>query len=154
MVSSFRTGRTVYAVSKLSNLIGSGLHVSSIIVTSIYGFGPGPGQYGPGLAYGGSLVNAVGFVLGAAGLWKEHSALAMIGADPGRRLYVAGTVLGALGIAVVGTSSYFAFSNYNNGPEIAFGTAIAAAVLLSAGGILHAIDNRRLNILFRRLTTF
>jgi hypothetical protein len=155
MVSKFRTGRSVYGVGKIVGLIGSGLSLSSIILTSAYGLGPGPGGlYGPPLAYAGSSATAAGFILSAAGLGVEHSALAMIGADPGRGLYGAGTAFGILGLLAAGTSYYFAFSNYNNGPEIAFGTAISAAVLLSVGGIFYVIDNQRVNHIFARLTTF
>jgi hypothetical protein len=154
-VSRFRTGRVLYGVGTAVGLIGSGLTVASIVLTSVYGIGSGPGEYGPALAYAGSGASGVAVLFGATGLGLQHSALASVGADTGRGLYATGTLFGILGLAGVGSSYYFGIAKpVDNSETIAFGISIAATALLTVGGILYFADENRMVKVFRRLTTF
>ena len=99
----FRTGRALYGVGTALGLVGSGLTLASIVVTAVYGLDSSSGQstaiIGPSLAYAGSGATGVGFVFSATGLGLQHNALDLIGRDPGRGMYAAGTVFGILGLA-------------------------------------------------------
>ena len=155
VVSRFRTGRVLYGVGTAVGLIGSGLTVASIVLTSVYGIGSGPGQYGPALAYAGSGSSGAAVLFTAVGLGLQHSALSNVGADTGKGLYATGTLFGILGLAGVGSSYYFGLAKpVENSETIAFGISIAATVLLSVGGILYFADENRMVRAYRRLTTF
>jgi len=159
MVHRFRTGRALYGVGTAIGLVGSGLTLASIFVTSVYGLEQTPGDgltlLGPSLAYAGSGATGVGFILAISGVGLEHSALRLVGQDPGRSLYATGTLFGLLGLCGIGTSYYFGLANpVNNSTAIAFGTSIAATALLTVGGLLFFADATRLGTVYRRLTTF
>ena len=155
----FRTGRALYGVGTALGLVGSGLTVASIIVTAVYGLDSSSGQstaiIGPSLAYAGSGATGVGFVFSATGLGLQHNALGLVGRDPGRGIYAAGTVFGILGLCGIGTSYFFGLTNVvDHSTEIAFGTSIAASAFLTIGGLLYFSDVNRLAAVYRRLTTF
>lgn len=155
----YRTGRALYGVGTAFGLVGSGLTLASIVVTSVYGLGdsadPSKVLIGPSLAYAGSAATGAGFIFGATGLGLQHSALATIGQDPGRGIYAVGTLLGILGLGGIGASYFFGLTNYvDNSTTIAFGTSIAASVLLTVGGLLCFSDQTRVGAVYRRLTTF
>jgi len=153
--SRFRTGRVLYGIGTAVGLLGSGLTLGSIVVTSVYGIGEGNGQIGPALAYAGSGASGVAVIFSATGLGLQHSALGLVAQDPGRGLYGIGTLFGVLGLLGVGTSYYFSLASpVDNSSVVAFGTSIAATVLLSVGGILYFADSQRLAKVYRRLTTF
>lgn len=159
MLQRYRTGRALYGVGTALGLVGSGLTLASIVVTAVYGFDkttdPSKTIIGPSLAYAGSGATGAGFFFSATGLGLEHSALASIGQDPGRGLYGVGTLLGILGIGGIGASYFFSLTNYvDNSTTVAFGTSIAASVLLTVGGLLYFSDQTRLGVIYRRLTTF
>lgn len=153
----FRGGQALYGVGTAFGLIGSGLSLASIFVSSVYGFAPN-GQnvdIGPDLAYAGSAATGAGFILSATGLGLQHSALRAINADPGRGLYGVGTAFGILGLAGVGASYLFGLTNYvPNSSVVGFGCSIASAVVLSVGGLFFFSDATRLGRVYRRLTTF
>ncbi len=155
----FRTGRALYGVGTALGLVGSGLTVASIIVTAVYGLDSSSGQstaiIGPSLAYAGSGATGVGFVFSATGLGLQHNALDLVGRDPGRGMYAAGTVFGILGLAGIGTSYFFGLTNIvDHSTEIAFATSIAASAFLTIGGLLYFSDVNRLAAAYHRLTTF
>lgn len=159
MLQRYRTGRALYGVGTALGLAGSGLTLASIIVTAVYGFDqntdPSKTIIGPSLAYAGSGATGAGFFFSATGLGLEHSALRSVGQDPGRGLYGVGTLLGILGIGGIGASYFFSLTNYvDQSTTVAFGTSIAASVLLTVGGLLYFSDQTRLGIIYRRLTTF
>lgn len=155
----FRTGRALYGVGTALGLVGSGLTVASIIVTAVYGLDASSGQstalIGPSLAYAGSGATGAGFIFGATGLGLQHSALDLVGRDPGRGMYAAGTLFGILGLCGIGTSYFFGLTHVvDHSTEIAFGTSIAASAFLTIGGLLYFSDINRLAAAYRRLTTF
>lgn len=157
VVSRFRGGRALYAVGTTLGLIGSGLSLASIFVTSVYGFDQSAKntEIGPDLAYAGSAATGAGFLFSATGLGLQHSALGLVGADPGRGLYGTGTAFGILGLAGLGASYFFGLTNYvNNSNVIGFGASIGSAVLLTIGGLLYFSDVNRVASVYRRLTTF
>jgi hypothetical protein len=149
----------MYGVGTAIGLVGSGLTLASIFVTSVYGLDQGPGNsatlIGPALAYSGAGATGAGFLLAIGGVGLEHSALRLVGQDPGRGLYATGTLFGLLGLCGIGTSYYFGLANpVNNSTAIAFGTSIAATALMTVGGLLFFADATRLGTIYRRLTTF
>lgn len=155
----FRTGRALYGVGTALGLVGSGLTVASIIVTAVYGLDTSSGQstaiIGPSLAYAGSGATGAGFIFSATGLGLQHNALDLVGRDPGRGMYAAGTLFGILGLAGIGTSYFFELTHIvDHSTEIAFGTTIAASAFLTIGGLLYFSDVNRLAAAYRRLTTF
>ncbi len=157
LVPRFRGGRVLYGVGTVFGLIGSGLSVASIFVTAGYGLDPSVqnSQIGPDLAYAGSATTAGAFLFSAVGLGMQHSALNLVGADPGYGLFATGTVFGILGLASMGASYYFGLTNtVPNSNVIGFGCSIASAALLTVGGLFFFSDNGRLGHIYRRLTTF
>ena len=113
------------------------------------------GRIGPGLAYAGASSTGAGFVMVATGLGLQHSALARAHQDPGRGMYAAGTTLGILGLCGIGTSYFFGLTQSGEDAHvIAFGAAIAAGTLLTAGSVFFFSDAARMRSVYRRLTTF
>src|SRR6185436_15007900 len=113
------------------------LSLSSILVTSVYGFDESKSNVGPVLAYTGAGVGVVAFTLVASGLSLQHSALGEVGADPGRGLFAAGTTLGVFGLLSVGASYVFALApgilgsdGANTSRTVAFATSIAGTALM------------------------
>jgi hypothetical protein len=150
----FRTGRILYVVGSTVGLIGSGLTVSGIGVSFVYGVS----DLSLGLTYAGSSAAGAGVILTATGLGLQHSALRAANADPGRGMYALGTVFGVLGLAGIATSYYFGGAynpdiNSNYG-SIAFGASISAAVLLGVSSVLYFVDSQRMLKASYRLTHF
>jgi hypothetical protein len=151
----FRAGRIVSGFGTAIGLVGSGLTLSSIIVTSVVGLDSTERPVGPALACAGSSATGLGVILSATGLGLQHSALAQVGADPGRGLYAAGTLFGILGLLCVGTSYFFGLTDdVENTRAVSFGVSIAGSALLTLGGALYLSDSAGLSRAYRRLTTF
>lgn len=162
VVRRYRAGRVVAGTGTLICLIGSGLTLSSWIAEIVIDKDKDPRPIALGLGYAGAGAAGLGVILSATGLGLQHSALAQVGADPGRGLYATGTVFGVLGLAALGTSYFVGATSYVYGKPgeehernaVLFGTTVASAVLLSVGGILFVSDSGRLGRAYRRLTTF
>jgi hypothetical protein len=138
-------------------LIGSGLSLAGIFITTGYGFDPNSKytQIGPDLAYAGSAATGAGVLFAATGLGIEHSALRLAGVDPGYGLYATGTLFGILGLAGIGASYFLGLTNYvNDSAVIGFGCSIASAVVLTVGGLFYVADSNRMRRIYARLTTF
>lgn len=150
----WRAGRAVYVVGSVFGLVGSGLSLTGLLVTGIYGPSTDNGQIGLSLIAGGAAATGVGVILNATGLGLQHSALASIGADPGRGLFGAGTAFGVLGLLGLGVGQFFRHTDYVSTPYAGFAASLGAAALLTVGGILYFADARRLLLTYRRLTTF
>ena len=150
----FRTGRILYGVGTTVGLVGSGLTLSGIVVSSIYGVDGELGSVGRGLTYGGAGASGLGVIMTATGLGLQHSALRSIGVDPGRGLYAIGTLFAILGLGGVVTTYYLGAAKPDHYEEISLGSSIGASVLLGVGGILYFIDHGRMLKVYHRLTTF
>jgi hypothetical protein len=156
LVARFHAGRNVHVAGAVVGLLGNGLSLTSIILTSVYGLDQSEdtltSRLGPGMAYAGAAANGAAFIMSATGIGLQHSALQLIGQDTGRGLYASGTALGVLGLCGIGTSYFFRFSNYvDNSSSVAFGASITAAVLLTISGVLYFIDATRVEKAFKRL---
>jgi hypothetical protein len=162
VVRRYRAGRVVSGTGTLFSLVGTGLSLSSWIAELVIDTETERRPIARGLGYAGTGANALGVILSATGLGLQHSALARMGADPGRGLYATGTVFGVLGLLTMGGSYFIDVTHYvysHPGEErqrnaALFGTIAASAVLLSVGGILFFSDSRRLSRAYKRLTTF
>ncbi len=158
----YRAGRVVYTVGNVLSFTGNSLTLASIIVSAVYGLGLDQsedkitGRIGPGLAYAGASATGAGFIMIATGLGLQHSALALVGQDPGRGMYGAGTALGILGLCGIGTSYFFALTKFGGDSSTiaAFSASVAAGTLLTIGSILYLSDSLRIQKAYRRLTTF
>jgi hypothetical protein len=168
--------RVLYGVGGVTGLLGTTLSLASVAAVVITGYPcspldtdpmskcknaidhpSSPTDAAPMLAFLGSSVSALGFVLSAAGLGYQHSLLTEVNADPGRGVFIGGTVIGVLGFASVGTSYFFGLTNYLNPHDQ--GVAILASTLTGAGlcalgGLLYLIDSARMKKAWERVTTF
>lgn len=160
VVRRYRAGRVVAGTGTLISLIGSGLTLTSWIAAPFVDTKQDPWPVAVG--YAGAGATGVGVILSATGLGLQHSALAQVGADPGRGLYATGTLFGVLGLLTVGGSYFLGATHYvysNPGEEnqrlaLEYGTIAASAILLTVSGILFVSDSSRLGRAYKRLTTF
>ena len=184
MRDRWHRARVVYGVGAGVGLVGTGLTVASIVVMAVTGYPcnpvttitdpnqhcytnaiyhpSNPTDAAPMLAYFGSSVSALGFILQAAGLGWQHSLLREMNWDTGRGLFGVGTAFGVVGTAAVGMSYFFGLTNYldsaknpghNQGIAI-LATSITGVVLCTIGGLLYAIDASKAKRAWLRLTTY
>jgi hypothetical protein len=157
LAQRWRTGRILNGVGAGFSLGGGGLALSSILVTSFSGPPKSNTDVAPILAYMGSTASVVGFFFGAGGLSVQHGVLEDMQLDPGRGMFVGGTVLGVFGVLSVGASYFFAFTHFLGQQDevtAAIATSIIGTVLMTVGGLLYSIDASRLSRIWERLTTF
>src|SRR6478752_5555941 len=138
MSHRWHRARVLYAVGSVTGLVGSALTLSSVLVVAFTGYPctepnpdplqalsgnacpinngmvaqPKPTDAAPLMAYLGSSVSAVGFVLSASALGYQHYLLDELHVDPGRGTFAAGTAIGLMGFVSVGASYFFGFTNY------------------------------------------
>lgn len=160
VVRRYRAGRVVAGTGTLISLIGSGLTLTSWIAAPFVDTKQDPWPIA--LGYAGTGATGLGVILSATGLGLQHSALAKVGADPGRGLYATGTVFGVLGLLTMGGSYFLNATRYvydhpseqDKRLAVNYGTIAASAVLLTLSGILFVSDSARLGRAYKRLTTF
>lgn len=160
VVRRYRAGRIVSGTGTVISLIGSGLTLTSWLAAPFVDEKRDPWPVAVG--YAGAGATGLGVILSATGLGLQHSALAKVGADPGRGLYGVGTLFGVLGLLTVGTSYFIGLTHYvygHPGEEsqrlaVEYGTIAASAILLTVSGILYVSDSARLSRAYKRLTTF
>jgi hypothetical protein len=173
MAARWHRGRVLYGVGSAVSLLGTALSLSSIILVAVTDYPcnsidpnancsngkppPTPTDPAPLLAYMGSSVSALGFVLTAAGLGYQHALLHEMSADIGRGVFGAGTTIGVMGFASVGLSYMFGATSFLNPHDQ--GLAILSASMTGAGlclisSLLYTIDSSRLKSAWNRLGTF
>jgi hypothetical protein len=182
MQARWHNARVLYGLGSVTGLIGSGLTISSVLVTVITGYPcnpndpihminpndqcnqkgmmytpPKPTDAVPLLGYMGASISALGFVFSAAGLGQQHHLLRELGADIPRGPFYAGNVLGMMGWTSVGLGYFFGFTSYLNPHDQ--GVAILACTVTSAafsalGNLLFAIDASRTKKAWLHLGTF
>jgi hypothetical protein len=182
MAERWQHARVAYGVGSVTGLLGSGLTLSSVLVVAFTGYPCDPGDpahalnpndtcnpnnpnYRPArptdaaplLAYLGSSVSALGFIISASALGYEHHLLHELSSDPGRGLFGTGTAFGLIGFVGVGASYFFGLTNYLNPHDqgiAILATSISGTGLCLLGGILYSIDSGRMKRVWDRLGTF
>jgi hypothetical protein len=182
MAERWRRARITYGAGSVIGLLGDGLTLSSVLVVAITGYPcdpndpvhmlnpndscnrnsasfkpPKPTDAAPLLAYIGSSVSALGFVVSAAGLGLQHQVLGELNADPGRGVFAAGTTIGVLGFMGVGASYVFGFTHFLDSHDqgiAILASSISGAGLCLIGGILYSIDSSRMRRVWERAFTF
>jgi hypothetical protein len=165
-ITRWHRARILNGFGTAFGLIGTGLSLSSTIYVLATGYPPSasdfvhpakPSDTAPVLAFVGSGVSALGFTMSAGGLGWEHRILGELGADPGRGMFVGGTVVGVLGVLAIGVSYFLAFTDYLNPRDqtiAGIATSLGGAALCTTASALYATDSSHLKRAWKTLTTF
>jgi hypothetical protein len=163
----WRRGRIVSSLGTFTGVAGLGLSISSAIYVAVKDYPPSandvlaptakPSDVGPVLAYTGSSISTVSFLLSAGGLGAQHSVLRHLNIDPGLSHFAAGTTFGILGTFSTATSYFFGFTGYLNPHDQAvaiLATSITGTALCGLASILYLVDSARMKKRWNNLTTF
>ncbi|MCU1282706.1 MAG: hypothetical protein JWM53_6252 [bacterium] len=165
-VAKWRGARALQICGGVTGLISTGLSLSSTIYIFATGYPPSasdlvrpakPTDTGAVLAYVSSATSALGFTLSAGGLGWQHGILRELDADPGRNLYIGGTVVGVLGLIAIGASYFLGFTNYLDTHDqtiAALATSLGGAALCTTAAGIYAVDSSRMKKAWRNLTSF
>jgi hypothetical protein len=165
-VRRWRDARILSVTGSVVNALGTGLSLASVVYIGVTHWPPSAGEVltparpsdvGPALAYAGASASAAGFVLNASGLGYEHHVLNLLGADPGRGMFGAGTALGLVGFASVGASYFFGLTDYLNPHDqgiAILATSLAGTALCAIAGILYAADSSRVKKAWASVSSF
>jgi hypothetical protein len=166
LASKWHGARVLYVFGGVTGLLSTGLSLSSAIYVLATGYPPSasdfvhpakPSDVGPVLAYVGSGASALGFVMSAGGLGWQHRILGKLGADPGRGMFIGGSVVGILGLVAVGAGYFLGFTDYLNPHDqsiAVLATSLGGSALCTTGSVLFAKDSSRMKKVWKSLTTF
>jgi hypothetical protein len=99
----------------------------------------------------------IGFGLSAGGLGWQHHILGELGADPGRGVYLGGTVLGILGTLATASGYFIGLTDYLNPHDQSISllvTTLTGTALCTTAALMYAVDSSRMKKAWRNLTTF
>ena len=97
------------------------------------------------------------FALAAGGLGWRHQILRRLDADPGRGLFLAGTVVGLVGLAAIATSYIIGFTDLVNPHDqsiAVLATSLGGSAVCNVGTAMYAKDSSNLTKAWKRLSTF
>jgi hypothetical protein len=163
----WRRGRIVSAIGTATGAAGLILSGSSMIYVLVKDYPPSsndvlapsasPTDVGPMLAYTGSSLSTLSFLLSASGLGIQHAALRDLGIDTDRGRFGAGTALGVIGTLSTATSYFFGFTNYLNPHDQSvaiLATSISGTALCAIGTILYLTDSARMRRNWKTYVSF
>ncbi len=145
-------------------LIGSALSLSSAIYIIATDYPPKsndflhpakPTDTAQLLSYAASSTSALGFSLSAGGLSWQHRILDELGADPGRGLFVTGTIVGVLGLVGVGAGYFFGLTSTLNAHDQSIAvltSSLGGALLCTVGSVLYGADSSRMKRVWNGLS--
>ena len=118
---------------------------------------PGVGDPAQILSLVSSTSSAVGFGLSAGGLALRHHILRKLDADPGRGLFLSGTVVGLVGIAAIAAGYIVGFANIGNTHDQSIAmlsTSLGGSLFCNVATTMYAKDGSNLQKAWKNLTTF
>lgn len=163
-ISRWHSARVLEGFGSAFGLIGTALSLSSAIYIIATDYPPKandflhpakPTDTGQVLAYAASSTSALGFSLSAGGLSWQHHILDDLGVDPGRGLFVTGTLVGVVGLASVGLGYFFGLTSYLNPHDQSIAvltTSLSGALLCTVGSLLYSADSSRMKRVWNGLT--
>ncbi len=166
LIAQWRGARAMNIFSGIIGLASTGLSVTSAIYLGAAHYPPSasdlahvPKASDPGeiLSLVSSGSAAFSFGLGAGGLAWRHHILQRLNADPGRGLFIGGTVVGAIGLAAIVTSYIIGFGNIGNPHDRSISvltTSLGGSAVCNIGSALYAADSSNLTKAWNSLMTF
>jgi hypothetical protein len=165
LIRQWRGARAMNGFANAIGLISAGLSVSSAIYVGAAHYPPSltssssprPSDPAQLLSYVSSSSSAFGFALAAGGLGLRHHILRKLDADPGRGLFVAGTVVGLVGVASIITSYIVGFANVGNPHDqsiAVLATSLGGSAITNVGTAIYAKDASQVQKAWKALTTF
>jgi hypothetical protein len=166
MLHEWHGARVMSGFGDAFGIIGTGLSLGVLIYIAATSYPPSVGDFTAPpklsdpvqvISLVASTMSAVGFGLAAGSLSWRHHILEELDADTGRGLFVAGTVIGLVGLVGVGASYFFGFTDYLNPHDRTVAvivTSLGGAAICTIGTILYSRDAAKLNRAWERLTTF
>jgi hypothetical protein len=157
--------RVMCGFANTIGLISTGLSISNAIYVAAVHYPPSvsdfsqpkPSDPAQALSFVSSGSSAFAFALAAGGLGWRHHILQKLDADPGRGLFIAGTVVGLVGIASIITSYVVGFANVGNAHDQSIAvlvTSLGGSTISNVGVAMYAKDASKVQKAWKALTTF
>ena len=165
-VRRWRGARVMNGFAGAIGIISTGLSLSSGIYVAAAHYPPSvsnltsmpkPSDPAQVLSYVSSTSAAFAFALSAGGLALRHHILRELDADPGRGLFLSGTIVGLVGVAAIAVSYIVGFSNVgdpHNQSIAVLSTSLGGAMLCNVATTMYAKDGSNLQKAWKSLTTF
>lgn len=166
-VRQWRGARTMNGFADAIGLLSGGLSIANAIYVAAAHYPPSasdfvaqkpsPGDPAQVMSWVSSGSSAFAFGLAAGGLAWRHNILRKLGADPGRGLFIAGTVVGLVGIASIVASYVVGFSDLGNPHDqsiAVLATSLGGSAISNIGTAMYASDASKLQKAWKALTTF
>jgi hypothetical protein len=157
--------RVMSGFANTIGLISTGLSISNAIYVAAAHYPPSvsdfsqpkPSDPAQALSFVSSGSSAFAFALAAGGLGWRHHILQKLDADPGRGLFIAGTVVGLVGIASIIASYVVGFANVGNAHDQSIAvlvTSLGGSTISNVGVAMYARDASTVQKAWKALTTF
>jgi hypothetical protein len=165
-VRQWRGARVMNGFADAIGLLSTGLSISSAIYVAAAHYPPSAGDLtsppkpsdpAQALSYVSSGSSAFAFGLAAGGLAWRHAILRKLDADPGRGLFIAGTVVGLVGIASIVTSYIVGFVDVGNPHDQSIAvlvTSLGGSTIANVGVAMYAKDASKVQKAWKAMTTF
>jgi hypothetical protein len=164
-VRRWRGARVMNGFAGAIAIISTGLSVSNSIYVAAAHYPPSvsdfsapkPSDPAQVLSYVSSASAAFAFGLSAGGLAIRHHILRELGADPGRGLFLSGTVVGLVGVAAIAVGYIVGFSNVGDAHDqsiAVLATSLGGSTLCNVATTIYAKDGSNLQKAWKNLTTF
>lgn len=165
-VRQWRGARVMNGFANAIGLMSAGLSISGSIYVAAAHYPPSasdltsqpkPGDPAQVLSWVSSSSSAFGFALAAGGLGWRHYILRKLDADPGRGLFLAGTVVGLVGVASIITSYIVGFVDVGNPHDQSIAvlvTSLGGSAISNVGTAMYAKDASQVQKAWKALTTF
>lgn len=165
LIAQWRGARVLTGFGGVTGLLSTGMSLSSGIYVGATKYPPSdnattmpkPTDTSQILSLVSSGSAVFGFALAAGGLGWRHHILDKLSADPGRGLFIGGTVVGAIGVLSIVASYVVGFSSFGTPRDrsiIALATSLGGASLCNSGTAMYAKDSANLLKVWKKLTTF
>jgi hypothetical protein len=147
-------------------IISGGLSISSSIYVAAAGYPPdlsalskppSPSDPAQILSFVSSTSSVFAFGLSAGGLAIRHHVLQKLDADPGRGLFISGTVVGLIGVAAIISSYIVGFSNVGNAHDQSIAvltTSLGGSAFCNVATTMYAKDGSNMQKIWKSLSTF
>ena len=165
-IRRWRGARVMNGFAGAIGIISTGLSLSSSIYVAAAHYPPSasnltsmpkPSDPAQVLSYVSSTSAAFAFALSAGGLALRHHILRELDADPGRGLFLSGTIVGLVGVAAIAVSYIVGFSNVgdpHNQSIAVLSTSLGGSMLCNVATTMYAKDGSNLQKAWKSLTTF
>jgi hypothetical protein len=166
LVRQWRGARVMNGFAGAIGIVSTGLALSNAIYVAADHYPPNLGDFtkrpGPGdpaqtLSFVSASSAAFAFGLSAGGLALRHHILRQLDADPGRGLFLSGTIVGVAGIAAIAASYIVGFSNVGNPRDqsiAVLATSLGGSTICNVATTMYAKDGSNMQKIWKSLSTF